>query len=272
MPASHKKKICVIIPYFNSGRDLLVSLHSFEDDSLLPDIYVIDDGSEHFPAEGIIKKYKGPLDIQLIVLPRNRGIEYALNAGLSVCVPRYKYIARLDCGDINLKNRITDQYDFMERFTEYGMVGGWVNFIDTKCHLLFTLRHPVDSDSIRKRIFLNSPFTHPAIMVRSSVFKSIGYYPTNYPAAEDLALFFLIVKNYKTANLPRSIVSCVVNENGISSVKRKTQISSRIRLIIRYFNWSPMAFIGLLKGVLTYWVPRSWTVYLNRIRNHGLKL
>lgn len=261
-----RNRVCVLIPYYEAGDDLLESIMSCENDRLRPDICVVDDGSTKTPAREILEGYHGPLQVRLITLRNNEGIVGALNVGLRASVERYRYIARLDCGDLNLSNRIADQYDFMESMPECGMVGGWADYVDTDRRLLFTLRHPVDSEAIRRRIYLNSPFTHPAVMLRSAMLPELGFYPTNYPAAEDLALFFLIVKNMETANLPRSVVSYIVDTNSISSVKRKTQIASRIRLIIRYFNWSPLAFIGLFKALLTYWVPRVWIVHLNRVR------
>src|SRR3546814_11493177 len=100
------------------------------------------------------------------------------------------------------------------------------------------MQHPVDAAAIRRRIFLNSPFTHPAIMMRSAVLSDVGFYPVDYPAAEDLALFFKIVGKYPTANLPYPVVTYEVNPNAISSLKRRTQIKSRSRLILANFEGS----------------------------------
>ncbi|MDN5843626.1 MAG: glycosyltransferase, partial [Alcaligenaceae bacterium] len=242
--------VCLLIPYYQAGADLLLSLASVEADTLLPDVCIVDDGSLQAPARQVLADYQGPLPIHLIELAQNQGIEHALNAGLAYCVPRYKYIARLDCGDKNIGRRLADQRDFLQAHPDHAIVGGWARYVDLEGQPLFILQHPVDTASIRRKIFLNAPFTHPAIMMRSAVLSDVGFYPVDYPAAEDLALFFKIVGKYPTANLPYPIVIYEVNPNAISSLKRKTQIKSRVRLILANFDGSVIAIVGLTRGVV----------------------
>lgn len=261
-----RSDICLLIPYFNAGEALLESLASVDAGSLRPDVWIVDDGSAKCPAASVLSSYDGALPIELITLPANCGIEHALNTGLERCVDRYPYIARLDCGDRCIDDRLASQRAFMQAHPDCALLGTWVNFVDPQGRLLFTLRHPVDSASLRRKVFLNSPFTHPAVMLRSSVLQDVGLYPTEYPAAEDLALFFKIVGKYRTDNLPRALVECVVDGGGISSRRRKTQIHSRIRLIMKYYDFSLIATVGLLRGVITYLLPRRATVFANRLR------
>lgn len=265
MPTS--SEVCLLIPYFNAGADLLDSLTSIDRDRLQPDVCVVDDGSQDVTARDVLARYTGPLAIHLIELPHNQGIEYALNAGLEYCVRQYPYIARLDCGDLDIGNRLADQLAYLKNHPDCALVGGWVDFVDVDNKPLYTLRHPTDAASIRKKIFLNAPFTHPAIMMRSDVINEVGFYPTGYPAAEDLALFFKIVRKYPTANLPYSVAICPVHPGGISSRQRKAQIKSRVRLILHHFDGSPLAMIGLVRGIVTYFLPRRATVFLNRVRS-----
>ncbi|CAM5200301.1 hypothetical protein CDEN61S_01033 [Castellaniella denitrificans] len=259
--------VCLLIAYFNAGPALLASLKSAEADTLRPDVCVVDDGSRQIPAQEMLDQYDGPLNIHLIVLPQNAGVEHASNAGLDYCVPRYRYVAKLDCGDRNIGDRLALQRQFLDAHPDYAMVGGWANYVDMDDKPLFTLRHPVDAASIRRKIFLNAPFTNSATMIRSDVLKDVGFYPVEYPAAEDLALFFEIVSRYPTANLPRPVVIYEVNPRAISSLKRRTQIKSRIRLIWRHFDGSPIAVAGLLRGIVTYCLPRTFTVFVNRVRS-----
>lgn len=260
-------EVCLLIPYFNAGADLLASLRSVEADRLRPDVCVVDDGSQRIPARDVLAQYTGPLPVHLIELPHNQGIEHALNAGLAYGVDRYPYIARLDCGDRDIGTRLADQLAYLQEHPDCALVGGWVEFVDADDTPLYTLRHPTDATSIRKKIFLNAPFTHPAIMMRSAVLNEVGFYPVDYPAAEDLALFFKIVRLYPTANLPYSVAICLVHPDGISSRRRKAQIKSRLRLILHHFDGSPLAMIGLVRGIVTYFLPRRATVFLNRMRS-----
>ncbi|CAM5211881.1 hypothetical protein CDEF62S_05354 [Castellaniella defragrans] len=257
---------CVLIPYFEAGEGLLNSLSSIREE-ILPFVCVVDDGSTEKRAETVLSGYNGPLFVHLICMTKNSGIEVALNTGLDFCIPRFKYIARLDCWDLSIPFRLEYQRAFLVAHPDIVLVGGWAEMTDFNKNKLFTLRHPTESSIIKKRMFLNSQFTHPAIMFRGSVFEHSGRYPTTYPAAEDLALYFKIIKLFETANLPFPVVSCVIDPRGISTVKRKHQLKSRIRLILKNFDGSSWAFIGLFRAVITYFLPRSVTVYINIYRN-----
>lgn len=261
-----RSDVCLLIPYFNAGEDLLDSLASVEAGSLRPDVLIVDDGSTKYPAASVLSSYVGALSIELVTLPENQGIEHALNAGLERCVDQYPYIARLDCGDRCIADRLARQYAFMQAHPDCVLLGSWANYVDRQRRPLFTLRHPVDSASIQRKIFLNSPFVHPSILIRSRVLQDVGFYPTEYPAAEDLALFFRIVGKYRTDNLPYALVEYVVDPGSISSLKRKTQIRSRILLIIKHYDFSLIATVGLLRGVAAYCLPRRMTAFLNRLR------
>ncbi len=261
-----RSDVCLLIPYFNAGDNLLDSLASVEAGSLRPDVWIVDDGSAKYPAASVLSSYEGALPIELITLPANRGIEHALNAGLERCVDQYPYIARLDCGDRCITDRLARQYAFMQAHPDCALLGSWANYVDPQGQPLFTSRPPVDSASIQRKIFLNSPFVHPSILIRSQVLKDVGFYPTEYPAAEDLALFFKIVGKYRTDNLPCALIEYVIDPGSISSRKRKTQIRSRILLILKHYDFSLIATVGLLRGVVTYGLPRRMAVFLNRLR------
>ena len=108
-------------------------------------------------------------------------------------------------------------------------------------------------------------FIHPTICFRSNVLKDIGYYPTAYPAAEDYAFFFKIVKKYETANYPEYLVNIEVNSYGISYVKRKMQVKSRIRVIIDNFYFGFYPIYGLVRNILLMFVPRGLTTFLKKL-------
>jgi len=260
------KKCCVLIPYYNAGSSLLRSIYSIDCLAEGPDVVVVDDGSEEITAASMIADYVGELDIHIITLGSNKGIEHALNAGIDWCIDKYQYVARLDCGDLCKGGRIVKQLDFLEQNPEIKMVGAWVDYVDKKGDRIFTLRPPVAYSDIKKEIFLNSTFVHPAVMFRADVFNAVGNYPLNYPAAEDYALFFDIVKKFPCSNIPDVLLDYEVDPNSISSTKRKRQIKSRIRVILRNFNFSGVAFYGLVRSVLLYYTPRKFTVFANSIR------
>ncbi|MNG16155.1 hypothetical protein D3C84_1000390 [compost metagenome] len=107
-------------------------------------------------------------------------------------------------------------------------------------------------------------FVHPSVMIRSSVLKGIGGYPTNRPAAEDFSLFFKIVKQCKTANIPESLINYVYSPDSISSKKRKIQIHSRIKILIENFEFGITPIYGIARSIALLASPRSLTIALRK--------
>ena len=267
MTTTIKGKCCVLIPYFNAGESLLQSISSIDYSFYAPDIIVVDDGSEQKKASDVLISYKGPLSIKLLELKENQGIEHALNKGLELYGRSYEFIARLDCGDLCKNDRIQKQIQYLEKNPYCYLLGSWVDFIDTGGKFLFTLKHPSDFNIIRKKMFLNSTFTHPSVMFRSCLLDTVGSYPTDTPAAEDYAFFFNIIKHHKASNIQESLLDYIIDPNSISTTKRKKQIKSRIKIIIRNFELTPHTVYGLIRASILLYTPRDLTVFLNKIKN-----
>lgn len=256
------KKCCVLIPYYDSGTSLLDSILSIDVNFITPDVVVVDDGSSQISARNIIPGYTGPINIKLIELPINQGIEHALNAGLLFCKGRYQYIARLDCGDLCKNKRIEQQVKYLDGDLECFLIGAWADYVNKSGDILFTLQQPVAHIDILKKMYLNSAFIHPAVMFRSTILDEVGLYPLAYPAAEDYAFFYKVVRKLKSGNLPEILLDYEVDPGSISSIKRKKQIESRIKVIIHNFDFSLLAFYGLARSVLLWLAPRNTIVAL----------
>lgn len=256
------KKCCVLIPYYNAGHSLIQAIESIDFDYIIPEIIVVDDGSEEVKAADILREYKGTLPIILLELKLNKGIEHALNHGLTLLGRDYEFIARLDCGDICKNNRFQKQLQFLEQNAHCYLVGSWVDFTDMDGQKLYTVAHTSDFELLKKKMFLNATFTHPTVIFRSQILDTIGLYPTDAPAAEDYAYFFKIIQKHYATNIQESLVSCTIDPNGISTKKRKTQIRSRMSVIINNFSFNRYAVYGLFRSALLLHTPRSFTIFL----------
>ena len=73
-----------------------------------------------------------------------------------------------------------------------------------------------------------------------------------YPrATEDLDLFLRLMERYDCANLPELGLYYELNEGGISATKRRGQVTSTLRLQLRYFNALNLYdWLGLAKNLL----------------------
>jgi hypothetical protein len=183
-----------------------------------------------------------------------------LNQGLKFILMKevYKYIARLDCGDLCLENRFYLQEKFLNDHLQCKLVGSNAIAIDTNGKELYKTILPENSNIIKNKMYLNAMFLHPTVMFCSSIINEIGYYPTEYKAAEDYAFFFKIVQKYETHNIQKFLLKYEINTQGISLSKRNLQVSSRIKVIKDNFYFGFWPIYGLLRNyALRYLIPQK---------------
>lgn len=246
----------VLIPHYNNLTGLRKSLSSIKDAGL--DLLIVDDGSEIKPDQFELQKEHPNNKIYVIYSEKNEGIENALNRGLTLIKKQgYKYIARLDCGDISHKERFKIQKAFLDQNEDYYLVGSWASFIDSNGLIAFYVKPPQIYEKIKSQMFLNNIFIHPTVMFRVSAINDVGLYPTDRVYAEDYAYFFKFVKKFKVAIIPEVLVTCEINPKGISLSKRKKQVWTRIKIIMENFElgWYPLW--GILRNSILLCVPYS---------------
>lgn len=256
----------LLIPHYNYPIGLYKSLKSIDKEELL-DIIIVDDGSTiKFEEKKVRSTYLGRGDVYFEYLIENKGIEIALNKGLEFNLKnKYEFTARLDCGDVCIKDRFKIQESFLDCNKEISLVGSNVDFVDLKSNLLYTLKVPEKDKLIRKKMFINAMHIHPTIMFRNSVLNTIGLYPVNYKAAEDYAFFFNVTNSFKVANINKVLVKCEINPKGISTILRKKQAKNRVVLILKHFYLGLYPVYGLLRSCLLYVLPLSLLIKLKSI-------
>ncbi|MDR9399965.1 MAG: glycosyltransferase [Psychroflexus sp.] len=252
-----------MIPHYNNLGGLKDSIKSI-DESINADIVIVDDGSKIKPQKKDIEYSHG--NIFIIKLPQNAGIEHALNTGLSFIKKQgYEFTGRLDCGDLCKKNRFKKQINYLRKHKKIVLVGGWVNVIDSKGHKKYITKHPSKHKEISKKMYLNSMFVHPSVLFKTSILDKIGVYPTHYKAAEDYAFFFNVVKKFKTANLEEVLIDYIIDDNSISSQKRKIQVKSRIRVILNHFYLGYYPIYGLIRNIILLSMSRNMSTALKKL-------
>ena len=264
----NRNNVVLLIPHYKNLDGLCTSLSSIDKNECL-DVLIIDDGSNIDFDENKIRTFffgKGFVFFQY--LKENSGIEIALNNGLEFILnKKYTYTARLDCGDLCVKDRFKTQETYLDLNKDISLVGTNVDFLDTNGNLVYTLIVPEKDELIRKKMFINAMHIHPTIMFRNSILEVIGCYPIEYIAAEDYAFFFNVINSFKVANINEVLVKCEINPNGISTLLRKKQAKNRIKLILKNFYFGFYPIYGLLRSILLYIVPLNILIRLKSILN-----
>ena len=113
-------KITVLMANYNNQRYLKQSIESILNQTYKNfDFLIIDDHSSDDSIK-IIKSYSDKR-IKLIKNHKNLGLTRSLNIGLKNI--NTEYIARMDADDISFPRRLKNQYDFLEKNTDVGILG-----------------------------------------------------------------------------------------------------------------------------------------------------
>src|SRR5688572_19041508 len=157
----------VVIPCYNDLTGLIKALSTVKYDGQFA-ILVIDDGSTvPIKREDLMPVLPSSTTIELIRLSPNVGITKALNAGLNWILDptrnevEYKYVARLDCGDLCDETRFIKQVRFLEENNSIDLLGTWCVFENFETGDKFVYRTPTEDKKIKRAMYFRNIFIHP---------------------------------------------------------------------------------------------------------------
>jgi glycosyltransferase involved in cell wall biosynthesis len=262
------KDFILIIPYFNDKVGLLKSLDSVHYKPDLFGVIVVDDGSSPPLSVNDLKTPElNAYRIHILRSDANQGVVKALNLALGYLEGKadFKYIARLDCGDICINNRFEKQVHFLDTHPGVGLVGSRVKFRNYENDTEYLYENETLHAAIEREMHFRCSFIHPAVMFRREVTEDLGRYPENYEHCEDYAYFYRIIKKYESANLPEVLLISEVSEKGVSARNRTKQMLSRMRVVNDFGTDTLLKMAGLLKLSVLLLVPRRAIKFLNRL-------
>lgn len=263
-------KLIILIAHYNNPEGLENSLSSI-DEPFEVDVLIVDDGSTIKPDyERLKENYEnGKLFIEQ--LPENKGVGVAANYGLTkIQEMNYELIGRLDCGDLNRKNKYKIQIDYLKKNPNVKLLGTWADVVDDSGNLLYILQHPVSHNELRKKMYINSMFVNPSVIFYTDILKTVGYYPKKYRrAAQDYAFFFKVMKHFEVRNLPESLLVYIVEDRSISTQKRKLQIKHRIQIIKENFYFGFYPIYGILRSSILLYISRDTTTKFRQLFQKG---
>ena len=246
--------VAILMPAYNGQADVDRTLASFSEDAPIYAL-IVDDGS----TPPIVAPAIANMSIEVLRMPKNGGIERALQTGIDALAERgFRYAARIDAGDRTVPQRLAKQRAYLEAHPQSAGLGMWAQVVTRVGTPVFMLSPPADPQAIRRIRFFRGCFVHPSMMLRIDAVRAVGNYRAAYRSAEDLDLFLRLMERYDCANLAELGLYYELNEGGISATKRRQQISSTLKLQLHYFNPANVYdWLGLAKNLLHFVVPYS---------------
>jgi len=262
-------EICVLIPFYNNLSGLKAALKSIVYKPQRLTVLIVDDGSALPLEPNDLEGINPDLKFEILRLPKNAGITKALNTGLEWIIyqKQFRYIARLDCGDICTENRFYEQINFLENNPEIALVGSWCIFRNPFTGFFYNYITPTEHEEIIKELHYRNVFIHPTVVFRPEVINKIGLYPENYEHVEDYAFFMKIANQYKTAVLPEFLVTCEINPAGISIANRNKQLKGRAKVVADFGKSTILKKLGLFKLGMLQLIPYSFILKLKKFRS-----
>ena len=123
----------------------------------------------------------------------------------------------------------------------------------------------VAHEKIKTQMHWRNVFIHPTVMFRSNLIKQSGYYPTNFSYAEDYAFFWKLIKITSSHILSEFLVTCEINEEGLSFKNRSEQLLMQLKIIDQHGTNRLMKIVGMFRLKTLYILPKRLALPLKQI-------
>ena len=231
MPSS-ELNISVLMGVYNGDRFVKETVESilnqtFEDFEF---IIVNDASSDNTPE--ILRSYANK-DSRIIIIKNdcNLGLTKSLNKGLSKC--KGIYIARLDADDVAVKNRLQEQYSYMQNYPETAFLCSDVSVIGEQGQKLKEVYLNPRQLPVEQFLLFDGSLIHSAMFFRRDVICKLDGYNENYLTRQDLELWLRALRlGYKIDILHDKLILLRYHQASLSNNSiNNLYLSQALRLI-----------------------------------------
>lgn len=143
-------------------------------------------------------------------------------------------VARMDGDDVCLPERFEKQMAAMRGDSGLAAVGGQMDLMDGRGDKIGEMPdYPIDFCGVLCRILIQSPLSHPAVMMRRSKVLEAGNYQVPKPM-EDFDLWFRLASVGKIENLPNKLLKYRITNTSITNQsKRAGEHGSEVKDCVR---------------------------------------
>lgn len=225
MTQNKDPKVTVLMPVYNGEKYLREAIDSILNQTFTDfEFLIVDDGSTDNSVE-IINSYQDSR-INLVKNDKNEGLVYSLNRGLSLA--KGEYIARMDCDDISLPERLKKQIDFLDSNSEIAVVGTWVKVINEKEETQTIWHYPLKPLEIEWSLYFYCPLAHPSAIFRKNIILAYDGYSQEIADAEDYDLWLRLAKENLLSNINDILLLYRQHDFNITKTHQNRQIAASL--------------------------------------------
>lgn len=210
--------ISVILPVYNTEMFINECIQSILNQTFSNfELIILNDGSTDNTESSILEFQ----DNRIIYVKNEKNLKLIQTLNLGLSLAKGKYIARIDADDIALPKRFEKQIEFLEKNSEYGIVGSFAETFGIEHKKLTFVQ---EDEDIRYAFLTHNPFVHSSVMIRNQILteNKLGF-DLNQLHVEDYALWIKILNFSKGKILPEILIKYRIHESQISVVHNNIQ-------------------------------------------------
>lgn len=222
--------VSIIMPVFNSEKYLKKAIESILNQTYENiELIIIDDNSSDGSID-IINSFNSK-KIKFFQNQKNMGVSAARNKAIDLS--NGKYLALMDSDDISFIYRIEKQVNFLEKNSDYGLIGGHYErfsevgfFKKKKIH-----RQSLIQEENQVKLNFMGSIAAPTTMFRASIVKENKiYFDTNLKIAEDYDFWRRIGLFSKVTNIDEILVYYRKHSNNTMNKKELAYLHTTIAI------------------------------------------
>lgn len=218
-----KPTISVLMPVYNGEKYLHEAISSVLGQTFADFELIICDDNSDDSTEKIVKAFSDP---RIKYSKNQTRLGLAENRNTTLIKALGSYIAILDADDVALPSRLQTQLNFLETHNEYVLCASQAEVISSTGAVLAHWYFPLDSRALQARFYVQFPFVHSSLMMRSSCIqkRKITYDPKFSPA-EDYHFVSQLLSMGKMSVINTTLVKYRLHDQNMS--KKSNDVVSK---------------------------------------------
>lgn len=235
------------MPVWNAATYLPAAIESILSQTFTRFEFIIIDDASDDDSWKIIKKY-ARLDKRIRAYKNKINLGVSLTSNIAIAHARCKYLARMDADDISVSNRLEKQLAYLKKHKKTVLVGGQCTLVNEQNQVIGTKSFPTNPQKVKNMMFWAVPTQQGYMMVNRSLLpKKFNWYEPSKRSAEEVNLYFQLIKYGDITNLPDNLYFYRQVEGSLSRLnpKKTFALTLQSRLLALKNGYQP-TFLSIL--------------------------